>query len=130
MKFFFVQSNWLHVRSNLVPGLTHGRLTEKNYLQAWFSILIPLYYRVQLYYIPNVPCAHDDGNDIRIIMNNNKNSYHHHHHPCNQCNVVIIIIIWPVRPSAPFHCKTIDKIPIWGLYAIAWTWPEKAVRPC
>ena len=65
----------------------------KNYLQAWFSILIPLYYRVQLYNIPNVPCAHDDGNDIRIIiMKNNKNSYHHHL-LCNQCNVVIIITL-------------------------------------
>ena len=40
-----------------------------------------------------VPCAHDDGNDIRIIiMKNNKNSYHHHL-LCNQCNVVIIITL-------------------------------------
>ena len=32
----FVQPDWLHVRSNLVPGLTYDRFIEKNYLQACF----------------------------------------------------------------------------------------------
>ena len=39
-------------------------------------------------------------------------------------------IIWPVRPRARFHCKTIDKIPVWGPYAMARAGPEKAVRTC
>ena len=39
-------------------------------------------------------------------------------------------IIWPVRPRARFHCKTIDKIPVWEPYAMARAGPEKAVRTC
>ena len=39
-------------------------------------------------------------------------------------------IIWPVRPRARFHCKTIEKIPVWGPYVMARAGPEKAVRPC
>ena len=35
----FVRPNGLHVRSNLIPGLTYGRLIGKSHLQAciWFS---------------------------------------------------------------------------------------------
>ena len=29
------------------------------------------------------------------------------------------IIIWPIRPGAGFHCKTIGKIPVRGPYALA-----------
>ena len=39
-------------------------------------------------------------------------------------------IIWPLRPRARFHCKTIDKIPVWGPYAMARAGPEKAVWTC
>ena len=42
----------------------------------------------------------------------------------------VIFIIWPIRPRARFHCKTIEKIPVWGPYAMARAGPEKAVRPC
>jgi len=31
----FVRPNGLHVRSNLVPGLTYDRLIGNSYLQAW-----------------------------------------------------------------------------------------------
>ena len=31
----YVRPNGLHVRSNLVPGLTYDRLIGKSYLQAW-----------------------------------------------------------------------------------------------
>jgi len=99
------------------------------YLQAWFSKLIPLYYRVQLYKIPNVPCAHDDGNDIRIIiMKNNKNSYHHHL-LCNQYNVVIIItlnyhfwyscafdVLFAVTMNIVIYCPVIFVCIIWIQY--------------
>ena len=39
-------------------------------------------------------------------------------------------IIWPVRPRARFHFKTIEKIPVWGPCAMARAGPEKAIRPC
>ena len=26
--------------------------------------------------------------------------------------VLLLFIIWPVRPRARFHCKTIEKIPV------------------
>ena len=34
----YVRPNGLHVRSNLVPGLTYDRLTGKSYLQAWNTV--------------------------------------------------------------------------------------------
>ena len=34
--------------------------------------------------------------------------------------LITLIIIWPVGPGVCFHCKTIDKIPVWGPYALAW----------
>ena len=43
---------------------------------------------------------------------------------------IVWFIIWPVRPRARFHCKTIDKIPVWGPYAMTRAGPEKAVRTC
>ena len=42
---------------------------------------------------------------------------------------VSALIICPVRPLARFHCKTIEKIPVWRPYALAQAGPEKAVRP-
>ena len=45
-------------------------------------------------------------------------------------HLLLTIIICPVRPSARFHCKTIGKMPVWGLYALVQAGPEKAVRPC
>ena len=35
-----------------------------------------------------------------------------------------IFIIWPVRPRARFHCKAIEKIPVWGPYTMARAGPE------
>ena len=34
----YVRPNGLHVRSNLVPGLTYDRLIGKSYLQAWIGV--------------------------------------------------------------------------------------------
>ena len=38
-------------------------------------------------------------------------------------------IKWDVRPGARFYCKTVEKILVWGPYAMAQAAPEKAVGP-
>ena len=45
----YVRPNGLHVRSNLVPGLTYDRLIGKGYLQACEFILKLLYCEFQKY---------------------------------------------------------------------------------
>ena len=48
---------------------------------------------------------------------------------CCACSISTIII-WPVRPRKRFHCKSIEKIPIWGPYVMVQAGPEKAIRTC
>ena len=42
-----------------------------------------------------------------------------------------LFIIWVVRPRVHFHCKTIEKIPVWGLAVRdGASRAGKTVRPC
>ena len=67
----FVRPNGLHVRSNLVPGLSYDRLIGKNYLQACLYIT-PCHVKKWIQKHQNITKApHDDisNNNLSAITN-------------------------------------------------------------
>lgn len=60
---FFGQPDCLHVRSNLVPGLTYHRLVEKMYLQAWQRAI------KQLKRFDNIVITKPDKGTGVVVMN-------------------------------------------------------------
>ena len=45
------------------------------------------------------------------------------------CGMKKQFIKWHVRPGARFYCKTVEKITVWGPYAMGRAGTEKAVGP-